>query len=250
MRKSILMLFPLCMSLAAQTDSRQMIQVNAAGRAVVKPDLAIVFLQVRSSSPLANDALEQNRKKIAEVTAKLKSMGYKDEQIRFSGNRFSPVGGGVYYGGPQRPTGFDVYNNLYVTLAGVDLAGADEFNAKVGVLLDEASKAGAQTVNMPISSMSMGGASIVAFTIKDPAPSEKKAYDDAIEKARPVADEIARRMKVAITGMEIVSLSEQTRQQIYGGGPNPLDELPYEYLSSSINEVRVRVRLDIRFSYK
>ncbi len=246
----MLMFFFLCMNLAAQTDMRQVIHVNAAGKASAKPDLAVVFLQVRSSSPLANDALEQNRKKIGEVAAKLKSLGYKDSQIRFTGNRFSPVGGGVYYAGPQRPTGFDVYTNLYVMLDSPNLANVDEFNARIGTLLDEASKAGAQTLNMPISSMSMGGASIVAFTIKDPAPYEKKAYDDAIENARPIADDLARRMNVTITGIAFIDVVQQGRQQIYGGPPNPLDELPYEYLSSSIDEVPVRVRLNVRYSYK
>jgi len=250
MRRLILGLFSFLIGLAAQSDLRPAIQVSSAGKAVAKPDLAIAFLQVRSSAPLANDALEQNKKKVAEVKAKLVSLGYKDEQIRFTGNRFSPTGQGMYYPGGQRPTGFDVYNNLYVTLDASDLKSIDGFNTKLGTLLDELSKIGAQTINMPISSISMGGASVVAFTVRDAAAYEKKAYQDAMDKARPIADDIAKRMKVAITGIESVNIAQQGRQQMYGGPANPLDELPYEYLSSSIDEVPVRVRLDVRYSYK
>src|SRR5271166_3704215 len=102
-------------------------------------------------------------------------MGYREEQIHFSGNRFSPSGQGVYYPGRERPTGFDVYNNLYIYLDGPDLKDIAAFNAKVSTLLDELSKIGAGPSNMPISAASMGGSSVVAFTVKSPAAYEKQA---------------------------------------------------------------------------
>lgn len=110
--------------------AKPVITVVSSGRANAKPDLAIVFVSIRSSAPLAADALEQNKKKTQEVKAKLGSMGYSDGQVRFSGNRFSPTGQGVYYPGGQRPTGFDVYNNVYVFLEGADLKNIDEFNGR------------------------------------------------------------------------------------------------------------------------
>ncbi|HET8546849.1 MAG TPA: SIMPL domain-containing protein [Bryobacteraceae bacterium] len=226
-----------------------LISVASTGKAVAKPDLAVVFLSARSSAPLAADALEQNKKKVQEMSARLTAMGYKDGQVRWSGHRFSPAGQGMYYPGGQRPTGFDVYNNLFVLIEGTELKNLNDFNAKVSTLLDELSKLGASPNMMPISSMSMGGASVVAFSLKDAAAAEREAYQQAMDRARPIAEDIAKRMKVQITGIASVNSTSMGRM-VVGGPPNPLDELPYEYISSSIDEVPVRVRLDVRFSYK
>jgi hypothetical protein len=67
--------------------------------------------------------------------------------------------------------------------------------------------------------------------------------------AQPIAEDIAKRMKARLTAIESVNVTPQGRQQIYGGPATPLEELPSEYLSSSIDEVPVRVRLDVRYHY-
>ena len=233
----------------AETSSKQIISVAATGKVTAKADLAIVFLSTRSSAPLAADALGQNNRKVDEILARLKSLGYKEDQVKLSGNRFAPAGGAVYYPGRERPTGFDVYNNIYIHIDAPDLKNISELNTRLGLLLDELSKIGASPMNMPISSYSMGGASVVAFTIKDAAPLEKQAIAQAVEKARPMAEEIARRMKVQISGVESVSWTGNMRPMMSGPG-NPLDEIPYEYLSSSVEEVPVRVRVDVRYACK
>jgi uncharacterized protein YggE len=207
-------------------------------------------MTVRSTSPLAADALDQNNKKVQEVKGRLTALGYKDEQVKFSGNRFAPTGAGMYYPGGQRPTGFDVYNNVTVYLDPQLLNGVAQFNARVSSLLDELSKAGASPTNTPISTMSMGGASVVAFSVKDPAPYEKQASLQALEKARSLAEEIAQRMKVQITGIQWTSVSPMGRSGAQGLAGTPLEEVPYEYVSSSMDEVPVRVRVDVRYSYK
>ena len=79
--------------------------------------MAVVFLNVKSTAPLAADAFHQNGKKVEEAKTRLAALSYKDDQVKFSGNRFAPAGGGMFYGG-QRPTGFDVYNFVFVYLDG------------------------------------------------------------------------------------------------------------------------------------
>jgi len=234
---------------AQPPEPRQTISVGSVGKVTAKPDLAIIFVSARSSSPLAADALEQNKKKIQEVKAKLLSLGYKEDQLHFSGNRFTPAGGGMYYTGRDRPSGFDVYNNIYIYLEAADLKNLDEFNARVSQVLDEMGKLGVGPTTMPISSVSMGGASVVAFVVKDPAPYENQAYTQAMDKARPIADDIAKRMNVRITGIASVNPSVMSRSAVMGPS-NPLEEIPYEYLSSSIDEVPIRVRLNVVFTFK
>ena len=121
-RCSVLMVAALTSPLAAQSPAAPpTISVNSTGKVSARADLAIVFLSTRASAPLAVDALEQNERKVNEVRAKLVSLGCREEQIRFTGHKFSPPGQGVYYPGRERPTGYDVYNNLYVYLDGPEL---------------------------------------------------------------------------------------------------------------------------------
>jgi uncharacterized protein YggE len=204
-------------------------------------------MTIRTTSPLAADALEQNNKKVQAVKDRLTALGYKEDQIKFSGNRFAPAGGmGVYYGG-QRPTGFDVTNNLFVYLEGPELKDLQQFNSRVSGLLDELSKLGASPLNVPISTISMGGTSVVAFTVKDPSALEKQAYQQAWEKARPLADDIARRMNLQITGIQSVSTQQSLDQARTGSAT---EEIPYRYISSSLDEVPIRVTLSFSYSCK
>ena len=233
--------------LRAQENQKPTISVSSTGKVSAKPDLAVVFLNIKATAPLAADALSQNGKKVEEAKSRLATLGYKDEQVKFSGNRFAPAGGGMFYGG-QRPTGFDVYNFVFVYLNGPELKDVSLLNGRVSTVLDEMGKVGASPSETPISRVSLGGASVVAFTVKDPSAYEKEAYLQAMEKARPIADDIARRMKVQITGIDSVTSVGQAR--IQEQFPNPLDELPYQYFSSSTEEVPIRVSLTVRYSYK
>lgn len=233
--------------LRAQETQKPTISVSSTGRVSAKPDLAVVFLNIKSTAPLAADALSQNSKKVEEAKSRLATLGYKDDKVKFSGNRFAPAGGGIFYGG-QRPTGFDVYNFVLVYMDGPELKDVNLLNTAASNVLDELGKVGASPSETPISRVSLGGASVVAFTVKDPSAYEKEAYVQAMEKARPIADDIARRMKVQITGIDSVTSMAQARVQEQF--PNPLDDLPYQYFSSSMEEVPIRVNLTVRYSYK
>jgi uncharacterized protein YggE len=233
--------------LKAQENQKPAISVSSTGKARAKPDVAVVFLNIKSTAPLAADALSQNSKKVEEAKTRLAALGYKDDQVKFSGNRFSPAGGGMFYGG-QRPTGFDVYNFVFVYLDGPELKDVNQLNSKVSAVLDEMGKVGASPNETPISRFSLGGASVVAFTVKDPSAFEKEAYVQAMDKSRPIADDIARRMKVQITGID--SVTSVAQERIQEQFPNPVDELAYQYFSSSMEEVPIRVSLTVRYTYK
>jgi hypothetical protein len=56
-------------------------------------------------------------------------------------------------------------------------------------------------------------------------------------------------MKVQITGIKAVTSSPVARP-VMAGPISPLDELPYEYISSSMDEVPIRVRVDVKYTYK
>jgi uncharacterized protein YggE len=258
MRRSCVLLLVLitCVAtreLGAKTGSvnpTPTINVNVSGKVTAKPDVAIVFLTVRSTSSLAANALELNNKKVENVKGRLAEMGYKTDQVKFSGNRFLPASGAGYSGGTQRPSGFDVYNNLCIYIDGPALNDAGQFNRQVSLLLDGLMREGATANIMPGSPYTATGNSVVVFSVKDPAPYEKQATLQAMDKVRPVAEEIAEGMKVQITGTAGASASPSMNRTMMGVPYASLDEVPYEYFSSSFDAVLIQVRVDVRYTYK
>jgi uncharacterized protein YggE len=225
------------------------LSVGVQGKVYAKADLAIVFMTVRSTAPLAADALEENNKKLDGIKARLKALGYKDEQVKLGDARFGPSGGGAYYGGGQRPPGFDAYNSLYIYIEGPEINDTAQFSKRVSTLLDELSKEGATASNLSNVNITLGGGSEVLFAIRDPSPYEKQATQQALDKARPLADEVAGRMKVSITGVFSLSVSPAARAA--AGVPlTTLDEIPYDYFSSSVDAVPVQVHVNITYTYK
>ncbi|MGA3327285.1 MAG: SIMPL domain-containing protein [Terriglobia bacterium] len=236
-------------NLPAQVTDKPSISVNSSAKVTARADLAIVFMAIHTTAPLAADALEQNNKRVQAVKDRLAALGYKGDQVRFSGNLFTPAGGRTVAYGDQRPTGFDVSNNLFIYLDGPELNDLQQFNSRLSALLDEMSKLGATPVNFPIlSPYPTGSASVVAFTVKDPTALEKQAYQQAWKRARPMADGIAQGMNVQITSIASVSLQQQN--STLDRFDNLGIDIPYKYFSSSMNEVPVRVSLYVRYFYK
>ena len=234
--------------LAGQGQSEQptLITVSSSGKVKAKPDLCLTVLEMRSSAPLAADALQQNDKKVAEITAKLKELGIKDSEIHWVGNQFSPPGGGrMYMPAGQRPTGFEVYNILEVRMKNPDISNMDKFLSKIASLLDEAGKIGAGMLSPDLSRYSLGGSSAIAFAIENPEVYEKQAYESAIERAKPIAEQLAQKLGVKITGIHSVQTSITSPVRPVGGY-----EIGYTYVASSPEDLSVRANVVVNFSFK
>jgi len=230
---------------AGMDEEEQVIAVSTTGSVKAVPDVALILLEVRSTSPLAANALEENNNKRAAVTTALGELGLTEEHIEFSANQFTPAGGGRYIPGGQRATGFDVYATLKIK---VPIAGQSfkELGDRVAVVLDELSKAGASTLSRDISMYSLGGSSAVVFTLEDASEQENAAYEVAISKARPVAMQIAKKMGVKITGIQSVRSSMPARPaRPYPGG----GLLDYAHLSTSPDELTIKANVTVNFSF-
>jgi uncharacterized protein YggE len=227
-------------------DLEKVIAVSTSGSVKALPDVALVLLEVRSTSPLAANALEENNSKRAVVVASLGELGLASEQIEFSANQFAPAGGGRYIPGGQRATGFDVYATLKIE---IPLAGhsTEELADRIASVLDELSKAGASTLSRDISMYSLGGSSAVVFTLKDSSEQEIAAYEDAISRARPAAEQIAKKMGVAITGVQSIQSSLQSVPVRPYPTPGLLD---YTHLSTSPDELTVKANVTVNFSFE
>jgi uncharacterized protein YggE len=230
-----------------QPEFRNFISVSSTGKVKAKPDVCVAVLEVRSAAPLAADALQQNEKKASEVAAKLKELGVEGEGIRFSGNQFTPSGGGrVYMPGGQRPTGFEVYNVIEVRMKNPDLSNFEAISKKVATLLDELGKIGAGILPPDLSRFSMGGSSAVYFAVERAEEYEKQAYEKAIERARPIAEEIAKKMGVKVTGIHSV----QSTGGVTAPRPPGGYEFEFSHFASSPEDLAVRATVVVNFSFK
>jgi len=234
--------------LAAQSqgEQRNFVSVSSSAKVKAKPDICVAVLEVRSSAPLAADALQQNDKRVAEVTAKLKELGVKDPDIHWAGNQFTPSGGGrIYMPAGQRPTGFEVYNIVEIRMRNPDLSNLDALNKKIASVLDELGKLGAGIASPDVLRTSLGGSSAVLFAVEKPEAYEKQAYELAIEKARPLAEHIAQKMGVKITGIHSVSSSMAAQMRMPGGY-----EFEFAYFASSPEDLGIRATVMVNFAYK
>jgi uncharacterized protein len=233
-------------ALAQDGESLQrVIAVSSSGVAKVRPDLAIVLLEIRSTSPLAANALEELNGKRTAVANKLKDLGFKDSEVQFSGSQFTPAGGRLVMVGGQRPTGFDVYNTLQLRMPNLDPAKQTELAGRIASILDELGRAGASVAPPDMVQMSLGGSSAVIFTVQNADKGEQQAYEQALANARPVAEQLAKAIGVKIIGVHSVRVA--TPRPIQRPG-SVLPELTYS--STSPNEIPVRVDLVVNYSFK
>jgi uncharacterized protein YggE len=241
----------LCLGIAplagqSQTVQPNLISISSSGKVMVKSDVCLTVLEMRSSAPLAADALQQNDKRVSEIAAKLKELGLKTSEIHWSGNQFSPSGGGrIYMAGGQRPTGFEVYNVLEMRMKNPDLTNMDKFLTRIASLLDELGKLGVGMLSPDLSRYSLGGSSAVSFALENPEVYEKQAYEIAIERAKPIAEQIAQKMGVKLTGIHSVHASATSPARPVGGY-----DIGYTYIASSPDDLSVRANVVVNFSFK
>ena len=233
-------------TLRGQTTPEPYITASATGRVSAEADLAIVFLVIRSTAPLASDALAQNMRKAREIEARVTALGLK-ERTKFSGNRFAPATG-PYYGGPRpAASAFEISEYVYVFFEGAELKDKRQFEKRVGEVVDEMTRLGAVAGDSPITRISSQVPYAVAFTVKDPSPHLAEVLRQATEKVRASAAEIARGLRVQITGIAGVNTNVST---FYNPpGANALDDLPYEFVSSW-NEVPISISLSVQYRFR
>ncbi len=222
------------------------ITVNSSGKVKATPDVCVTVLEVRSSAPLAADALQQNEKRVSEVTAKLKELGINESDVHWAGNQFAPSGGGrIYMPGGQRPTGFEVYNVIEIRIKNPDVTNLDKFGARIASLLDELGKIGAGMLSPDLSRYSLGGSSAVVFALENFESYEKLVYEQAIERAKPIAEQLAKKLGVKLTGILSVSSNIFQASRPMGGY-----EIGYNYLASSPDDLAVRTNTTVSFEFK
>ncbi|HKQ94963.1 MAG TPA: SIMPL domain-containing protein [Aestuariivirgaceae bacterium] len=161
--------------------------LTGTGEMRARPDTAVVTLGVMSRADTARQALTANNAAMTAILASLEGAGIAAKDIQTSNFSVNPVYDYDNSGGkPPRITGYDVSNQLVVTVRKL---------ADLGSILDEAVSKGSNQIYG------------ISFTIDDPDSLEdearKSAVQDATRKAKLYAE------AAGVTLDSILSISEQ-----------------------------------------
>lgn len=172
-------------SLALPARAQQPVQappqitVTGEGQHSLPPDTAIVTMAVVREGDTAKAALGSSSQAMREVLGALRAAGIAERDVQTSGlsiqpryvQRPSPLPGRPYPEVEQKISGYSVSNQLTIRIRKI---------ADAGEVIDKVVAMGAN----------QGGG--IAFSVDDPKPAlteaRKRAVDDAIAKARTLAD--------------------------------------------------------------
>jgi len=157
---------------AAPSEPQTIIAVGYASEEIV-PDHATVDIGVVTSDKVATKALKANNALMQRVLEAVKGLGVKESEMQtceFSITPLHPKLKDGYNEDESITLGYQVVNKLTISLTELD---------KVGVLIDAAVNAGANTSNN------------VSFDVKNGQALEDKVLADAIKDARHNAEVIA-----------------------------------------------------------
>jgi uncharacterized protein YggE len=144
------------------------ITARGTGEVTGTPDIATVVLGVATRAPGAQAALDANNQQANAVIAQLKGKGVADADLRTSGLSVDPT----YDGQSNRITGYEVRNDVTVTIRDIAAAGG---------IIDAAAQAAGDAVRVQQ----------LSFAIDDDSTLLAAARADAVKRARAQAQQLA-----------------------------------------------------------
>ena len=168
------------------TSASNLRTINASGHGqiYIVPDVAYIYVGVRSDADEVSDALNKNNAQAQAVAEAVKALGVDAKDIQTASFNVYPMSDYGMDGQISRKY-FVVENTVYVTVR--DLG-------KLGDLLDSVVRSGANTINS------------ISFDVVDKAAAMAEARDQAIAKARAEAEAIAKASGVTLGDLQTVNV--------------------------------------------
>ena len=174
---------------ADEVKMNRIISLTGHGEVRAVPDLAILTMGILSTAETARKALDENTKAMTELMASLKAANIETKDIATSNFSVNPrYDYGQNNGQPAKLVGYDVTNNVTVTVHKLDA---------IGSLLDKAVSSGSNQING------------ISFSISKP--------DAAMDEARKLAVQDAKRKAELYTAATTTTLGNII--SIAEGGP-------------------------------
>lgn len=170
-----------CQGVAPAGSGNQipMLNVTGTGKVYLVPDIAYVYVGVRSQASDVADALSQNNAQANAIASTLKEKGVAAEDIQTTAFNVYPQQQYTPEGIPG-DTVYVVENTVFIKVRDLN---------SLGSLLDAVVRAGANTING------------ISFDVENRESAEKEARRLAIEDAKLKAQELAQ-----LSGVELVQL--------------------------------------------
>lgn len=179
------------------TPPEHTISVSGTGHIVMTPDTADLRLGVSSTAKTVKDARARAATAMTAVIKALKDLGIAEKEIQTAVLSLQPVYD--YSSGTQPPqlTGYNLSNQVAVTIRDLDIAGD---------AIDNALAAGATSLDG------------ISFRVADQASAEQQAREAAMAEAKAKAQTLASAAGVSITGVaSIVESAGSIPYPVYYG---------------------------------
>jgi uncharacterized protein YggE len=199
-----------------------MLNVTGTGKVYLVPDIAYVYIGVRSQAADVATALNQNNSQANAIASTLQEKGVAAEDIQTSAFNVYPQQQYSPEGQPTEIT-YVVENTVFITVRDLQ---------NLGGLLDAVVRAGANTING------------ISFDVEDRAAAEKEARRLAIEDAQAKAAELAQ-----LSGVELGQLYSVN---VYSSGVTPMYEAKGGLMASSAAPIaagQMVIQMDATLSY-
>jgi len=234
----------------SQNLQDHVIAVSRGAEVYAKPDLGILVMSIHSSGPIAEESVAENARKAKAVESALANLGFTSQGYKITSVTFGQ-GAGKHYGQPQAEiTAYEATQTVYVFFEEPELKDVAKLTEKVAAVIEALRKAGAVPANVGGPSFPAGQGALIIYTIKDSAPYEKQAIQQAISRARDAAQDIATGTGVQITGLKSVKSSF-----LYGNyGPRLVqgatEGLAYRWYSDRNDEVEIGASATVDYDFK
>lgn len=236
---------------AQQADQQQPgFWATSSAEVHVKPDQAIVYMAIRSSSSTAMDALADCDHKMQIVEQALDGIGLKGK-YRFSESHFGSIRVNYPpqpYQSNQAPL-MEISRYIFVTFEAADMADPG-FDQKLAGVIDVLCKSGAAQADAQNQPVNLPGAGSVIYTLKNPEPAFLDASRQAADRAKSLAQATAQGMGVTTKGILDVRIARPLVQPIVGpnNALNPLNELHLAVSSYVNDDVTVQATVTAGYS--
>lgn len=235
----------------SQNSRDHVITVSRGGEAYAKPDLGILVMTIRSTAPIAEEAVAENGRKAKAVESALAGLGFAPQGYKITSVTFGQAG--VAHYGPSQPeiTAYEASQFVYVFFEAADLTDVGQLTEKTAAVIEGLRKAGAVPTNIggPRLPTAQPGALII-YTIKDSAQYEKQALQQAIARARDAAQDIAIGTGVQITGLRNVKSSFLYGNYGPRSGSITLEGLTYRWYSTKSDEIEIGASATVDYDFK
>jgi len=229
------------------------ITVSRGGETYAKPDLGILLMSIRSTSPIADEAVAENGRKAKDVEAGLAGLGFSSDGYKITSVTFGRGGGPPFPPNQSQITAYEANQTVYVFFQGPDLNDMAQLTQKSAAVIEALRKAGAvpAAAGNFFSPATTVQNALIVYTIKDSDPYEKQALQQAISRARDAAQDIAKE-----TGVTLGNLRTVNSTFLYGNSYGPrsgsaaLEGLRYRWYSTKSDEVEIGASATVNFDFK